>query len=176
MISSDFFKNGFQIFDGSSLISDVSLEGRLWEYEGGVNNDYHLSKLDSFYMLQHSWLLGLHFEIAKRFVEPSFKNYTVEKRRLWKGVNADATVWHNDLNEGPNCFFLMYFSNLEKVKEGAVHFKNKESEWSLYPNSGRLVAVNCLPEFLHKADQTNYERIIASFYFNIDHGSYNQTN
>lgn len=174
MISTDFYNNGFQIFDLSDAIIDINLENRHWEYEGRVNGDYHLSKLDSFYPLQESWLLGLHYEISKRFVEPSFKTFTIEKRRLWKGVNKDATVWHNDGREGPNCFFLLYFSDMESLKEGAVHFKNKTKEWKVYPNRGKLAAVNCLPEFLHKADQTKHERIIASFYFNLDHGTYYQ--
>ena len=173
MISTEFYVNGFQLFDVSELISDTHLENRIWEYEGGVNGDYHLSAEDPFYVLQNSWLLNIHFEISKRFVEPSYKNFTIEKRRLWEGVNDDATKWHNDLREGPNCFFLLYFSDLDTIKEGAIHFKNSSDEWKIYPKRGLLAAVNCMPEFLHKADKTSCERIVSSFYFNLDHGSYN---
>lgn len=175
MISEEFFENRFQIFDISESVSDVQLNNRIWEYEGGINGDYHLSEQDSFYSTQDSWLLSLHYEIAMQFVETSFSKYTIEKRRLWEGVNKDSSVWHNDLKEGPNCFFLLYFSNLEHLKEGAIYFKNKCQKWSFYPSVGKLLAVNCVPEFMHKADQTKHERIVASFYFNLDHGTYNKT-
>lgn len=160
-MNTDFYEKGFQIFDGSKYLEYIDIHSIEWEYEGGINNDYHPKNNKDFY---ETILYHIHMDISETFVpEP----HGVNKRRLWRGVNKDATVWHNDLREGPNCFFLLYFSDMRQYNEGAVWFRNGEKEWRIVPYPGLLVAVNCEKQFEHKAESTNKERIIASFAFNL---------
>lgn len=157
----DFFNKGFQIFDGSKYANQIDCSKIEWIYEGGVNNDYHPSNnVEEI----NSFLLSIHYQIAMDILEGRV-DYTVEKRRLWEGVNKDATVWHNDLKEGPNCFFLLYHSDM--MHDGFVHFRNRTQEFTVTPKKGLLVAVNCDTKFEHKATPSKQTRIISSYYFNI---------
>ena len=160
MLSNDFYENGFQVFDGIKYTKDLNIDEIVWEYEGGINNDYHPANNKEYI---NSYLLTVHYQIFNDIVP----NATIRKRRLWKGVNLDATNWHNDYREGPNCFFLLYYSNMDENTNGAVYFRNKLEEWKLYPQKGMLVAVNCLNNFEHKAEIPNSKRVVASFYFDL---------
>lgn len=159
----DFHKKGYQIFDGVKYFNQINIENIDWVYEGGVDNDYHPSKnLDEI----NSFLLNIHYQIAVDILEGNVKNYTIEKRRIWEGVNKDASIWHNDLKEGPNCFFLLYHSDM--IDDGFIHFKNEDEEFTLVPKKGLLVAVNCDTKFQHKADFSKNKRIISSYFFNLE--------
>jgi hypothetical protein len=160
MLTDEFYTNGFQVFDGKKYISHLDFSQTEWEYEGGKNNDFHPKNNKDFI---DSSLLTIHYEILTDIVP----NATIRKRRLWEGVNADAFNWHNDYGEGPNCFFLLYFSDMNETRGGAVFFRNTKQEWKIYPQKGLLVAVNCLNNFQHKAEKANCERIVASFYFDL---------
>lgn len=160
MLNDDFYNNGFQIFDGKKYTRHIDVSEIQWEYEGGLNNDYHPKNNAD---IIDAGLLAIHCEILDDIVP----NAVMRKRRIWEGVNLDATRWHNDYNEGPNCFFLLYFSNMDDTTNGAVYFRNKIKEWKIYPKFGTLVAVNCLNNFEHRAEKSNRERIIASFYFDL---------
>ena len=160
MLNDDFYTKGFQIFDGTKYTELIDLSDVTWEYEGGVNNDYHTANNKEYYNIQ---LLNIHYELQNDIVS----NSIIRKRRLWEGVNLDATNWHNDYREGPNCFFLLYFSDMDEHKGGAVFFRNSFEEYKLYPQKGMLVAVNCLNNFQHKAEKSNCQRVVASFYFDL---------
>lgn len=160
MLSNDFYNNGFQIFDGKKYTQHIDVAKIQWEYEGGIDNDYHPKNNRD---LIDAGLLTIHCEILNDIVP----NAVMRKRRIWEGVNLDATSWHNDYGEGPNCFFLLYFSNMDTATNGAVYFRNTVDEWKIYPKDGMLVAVNCLNNFEHRAEKANCTRIIASFYFDL---------
>lgn len=162
MLSDEFYENGFQIFEGIKYSNLIDVENIEWKYEGGINNDYHPSKnIEEI----NSILYTIHYQIAIDIIEPKIKQYTIEKRRIWEGVNADATSWHNDLKEGPNSFFLLYHSTM--INDGFIFFRNGHKEWKILPKIGMLVAVNCDTKFEHKAEISNRKRIVSSYYFNF---------
>lgn len=160
MLTDEFYVNGFQIFDGKKYTKYIDVSSIQWEYEGGVNNDYHPKDNQDFI---DACLLTIHCEILNDIVPAA----EIRKRRIWEGVNLDATKWHNDYREGPNCFFLLYFSDMDPTTNGAVHFRNAFNEWKIYPKTGTLVAVNCLNNFEHRAEKPNCTRVVASFYFDL---------
>jgi hypothetical protein len=160
MLTKQFYENGFEVFDRKKYISYINVSEIEWEYEGGLNNDYHPKNNKEFI---DKCLLTIHYEIQNDIVPQSI----MRKRRIWEGVNQDALNWHNDYREGPNCFFLLYFSDMDESKGGAVYFRNKVREWKIYPQKGLLVAVNCLNNFQHKAEKSNCKRIVSSFYFDL---------
>lgn len=170
-MTNDFYTKGYQIFDGRHLAKQIPIDDIIWQREDFEDGDNHpANDLEVIDLL----LKSIHQQIALEFVSPYYSDYSIDKRRIWEGVNNGATAWHNDLNEGPNCFFLLYFTDLTQLKQGAIHFKTSDTsiEWSHYPTVGMLVAVNCAETMLHRADQTDHKRVIASFCFNINHNSY----
>jgi len=158
-----FTHDGFFITTGKEYHDIISplLSDTIWIHEGGESNDYHPKDIKIYNIILHQ----IHLYIAKNIVEPYFKDYTIEKRRIWEGVNNDATVWHNDLREGPNCFFLLYHSNMKD--DGAIYFKTKNSEVKIYPTEGMLIGVNCKNNFLHRAEKSKNKRIVSSYFFNL---------
>jgi hypothetical protein len=162
-----YFTKGFAVFDGimyhqqiEQIISDTT-----WEYEGGINNDWHPSNNLALYQ---AVLYSVHHSIAEGIAERMFDSYTMDRRRIWQGVNPDATGWHNDIGEGPNCFFLLYHNRMDS--DGSVHFRNSTESWELKPYPGLLVAVNCENNFEHRADTSKQQRVQSSYYFRISHG------
>lgn len=160
MLNDDFYTKGFQIFDGAKYTQYIDTSDIIWEYEGGIDNDFHPANNKE---LIDSCLLSMHYEILSDIVP----NATISKRRIWEGVNIESTQWHNDYKEGPNCFFLLYFSDMDDNTNGAVYFRNSMEEYKIYPKKGMMVAVNCLNNFEHKAELPNCQRVVASFYFDI---------
>ena len=161
-----FFTDGFAVFDGKRYDDILApfIDNNLWAYEGGESNDYH-PVLDV-HMLDVA-MTTVHYRLSVDIISHMFEEFTVEKRRVWEGVNHAASQWHNDYREGPNCFFLLYHSNMNN--DGEVQFKAKNHEWTIYPYRGLLVLVNCENNFLHRASPSKQQRIISSFYFNIQH-------
>ena len=158
----DFYTKGFQVFDGTKYSQQIDISNVNWEYEGGVGNDYHPSNNLDF--LNFS-LCTVHYQIALDIVESNVKEYTIDKRRIWEGVNPNAAEWHNDLREGPNCFFLLYHSNM--LSDGLIHFRTNGQEWSLVPVNGLLVSVNCDLKFEHRAEPSKKQRVISAYCFNL---------
>lgn len=169
VVNSEFFTNGFQVFELPDLAAQLDLDRVVWRYEGGVDGDNHPVDSDGFL---GTALYSLHQQITLQIIEPSFGDFEIDKRRLWEGVNKNASKWHNDGAEGPNCFFLLYFSDMSAVGEGAIWFKCQDKEWKIHPKYGTLIAVNCESQFLHRAEQTKHTRILAGFCYNVDFNSY----
>lgn len=162
----EYFTNGFQVFDGIEYHRQLEplFETTEWEYEGGAENDYHPSTNKELFS---AIMYNIHTQIADKFVEPNFLSYSIDKRRIWEGVNRDATQWHNDGAEGPTCFFLLYHSTMKD--DGAIHFRNANQDWTFYPTPGMMIAVNSDNGFLHRADKSLQQRIISGYCFNVKH-------
>jgi hypothetical protein len=162
-----YFTRGFAVFDGTECHKQLEpiISDTRWKYEGGINNDWHPdNNLDLYRVMLYS----VHQYIATEIVENMFNSYIVDKRRIWEGVNLDATGWHNDIGEGPNCFFLLYHSLMET--DGRIHFRNSLEQWEILPRPGLLVAVNCENNFEHRAEFSADQRIQSSYFFKVKHG------
>lgn len=181
-----FFDDGFQIFDGvkyTNYFEKDFLDNLKWkdttkEKEGRSR----LVEYGCFYPEKSTeldiLLYSIHQEIALDIVANTFKNYSVEKRTIWKNVNQYLCNWHTDAYEDQimsveenyyNAFFLLYFNDMEKIKEGSISFKkiSTEQEWKIYPKPGTLIAISCDKDFLHKPEMTEHLRIVSSFWFNL---------
>lgn len=175
----NYYKNGFEIFDGSKYVDyfdmDVLKEAE-WVKGREENREGEVFLKDE--SLVSPILNIIHREIGCFIVSEKFSKYQYRKNSLWKGVSRDLCDWHNDSYETQvirmeepyfNCFFLFYLSDMEKIKEGAINFKNTKTdeEWKIYPKIGTLIAVNSDPVFLHKPEPTTHERIVCSFFFEL---------
>ena len=173
MIYNEYFTKGFQIFDGKKYSDQLDVSNIEWEYEGGINNDYHPASDKDFI---NASLMTIHSQIEADLVAPYF-DYEIERTRIWEGVNLDVQGWHNHYTTHPNFFFLLYWSDTKSVGEGSVWFADIDhtNEWEIWPTPGTLIAVNNSDKFLHKVQKTSHTRILAEFYFDVDYNSYNPT-
>jgi len=80
MLTKQFYENGFEVFDRKKYISYINVSEIEWEYEGGLNNDYHPKNNKEFI---DKCLLTIHYEIQNDIVPQSI----MRKRRIWEGVN-----------------------------------------------------------------------------------------
>lgn len=191
-MNDDFFKKGFYFFQNEEgkkyadkITEVVDFSEIKWHHES-YNDEPHVPMDgDSIYRMNFDLepttkkileitLMEIHLDIAKKYVEPYFKNYSLYTRSLWEGVHGkEVTEWHNDKYRGTNLFFILYLSDLEKYKTGLVHFTDGKNEWSEFPNYGKFVMINCEKlNFLHRADDCEYERILSTFSFNADFSQY----
>jgi hypothetical protein len=65
--------------------------------------------------------------IYDKYLSLVFKKNDLIYTSLWKGVDDDAKVWHNDYCEGADLAFLLYFHDLDENTGGALQLKNKET-------------------------------------------------
>src|SRR5210317_1002697 len=158
----NFFINGYQIFNEPQLGSMINTTGLTWKKEHNHNYVQNATPL------LEAGLTNIHYAIAKKYVEPCFSEYEMLGHKMWEGVDEYSTFYHNDLVEGPNMFFLLYFSDMDCLQEGAIYFKqNTGEEFKYYPKKYDLIAVNCSTQFQHKADKTKHERILTDYNFYV---------
>lgn len=174
-----YFTRGYAVFEGLEYHLDVVNSGLLettrWVWTGEDDNDWYAENNQTEYDIL---LYNIHQKITDDIVSRMFTRYSVDKRKIWSGVNWEATEWHNDISRpnargvghqsGTNCFFLLYHSLMET--DGSVFFRNTVAEWELKPRPGLLVAVNCDNNYEHRADTSIRERIQSSYYFKVEHG------
>jgi hypothetical protein len=161
---SDFYTKGFQVFDGSKYSQCLDVSDVIWVNDGNKKDRVPSNNVEYIERMMYA----LHHELGLDIISPIVKNYTVEKRGIWEGVNSEMSrSWHNDHAEGFNCFFLLYHSDM--VDDGRVYFRNSTEEWSILPSSGTLVAINNTDiKFQHRAEPSKKQRIVSSYFFNLD--------
>ena len=180
-----FFRNGEGKTYADKITEIVDFSDIKWHHEEFSDEPYTFMEGDSIYKMNFDLepitkkileigLMEIHLDIAKKYVEPYFEKYSLYTRSLWEGVHGkEVTEWHNDKFRGTNLFFILYLSNLEQYKTGAVHFTDGKEFWSEFPNYGKFVMINCeKSNFLHKADDCQYNRILSTFSFNVDYSKY----
>ncbi len=164
-LSHEFYENGFQLFRRPELIRGLPLDSIIWQKENTLNGDNHpvnlLPEIDQHLSLIQTIIYSDY--LAATHADVVFSN----KRRMWEGVNLDATYWHNDGDEGPQLFFLLYYDDTYPDKGGSIHFSNQQREWQIQPKAGDLIAVNCHRFFFHRAEKSKTRRIVSSFPFYV---------
>lgn len=171
MLSDDYFRKGFQVFDDAELANSIPLDIISWEYESGPNSDKVPIVKEPLFL--EAVLYNIHEQIGIKYV--SKYSYELDRRRLWDGVNSDATQWHNDKKwEDQNnrkvtcdCVFLMYHTT---IPDGAVCFKNNDGITEILPRAGLLIAVNNERfDCLHRGTPSEHARIISTYGFKVKH-------
>jgi hypothetical protein len=66
-------------------------------------------------------------KIYDKYLSLVFRKNQLIYTSLWKGVDDDAKVWHNDYCEGADLAFLLYFHDLTEETGGALQLKNSET-------------------------------------------------
>ena len=159
----NFFIKGFTVFEGKQYTDLVNLDTIEWNFPG-TDNDYHptgdTKQLDK-------TLMAIHLNISNEIVQPMFGEHFIKDRQMWEGIYNKASEWHNDIEEC-DFFFILYFSEMKKYKQGEIEFKTDKDSWVFYPSVGSLVLVNNDIKFQHRAGKTDRQRIQASFYFNLN--------
>jgi len=167
----DLLTKGFKVLDGKKYSSQLDVSNIEWEYEGGINNDYHPASDKEFISVV---LKTIHTQIELDFIAPHFDSYKLERARIWEGVCLDAQQWHHHFYTHPRLFFLLYWSDTKSAGDGSIWFSDasRTKEYRLWPTPGTLIVANNSNKFLHKVEKTNSKRIIAEFYFDLDLSTY----
>lgn len=163
----DFFNKGYQVFDGQKYYDNLKSLLHTTKFDNYTGDENHPSNNKD---LIEILLLQNHLQIAEDIIEKYFSNYEIGRRMIWESVNKKAMLWHNDLNDHTNTFFLLYHNDTNSNIGGSVNFRYKNIEEKIYPKAGTLIFFNCLNNFEHKAENSKQQRIVSSYYFNINYG------
>jgi hypothetical protein len=108
--------------------------------------------------------------IAEEYLRPNATFVEFLQNRIWKGIAVNSDKWHNDVNESPNVFFLLYFNDMTLTDTGAFLIKDDfEKIERVLPTPGTLIAVeNTISKYYHRAEYTDSTRIVASFNYKVD--------
>lgn len=103
--------------------------------------------------------------IAKTYVEPFFPNYTKGYQYIWNKSESKTMVWHNDLVEGYNLFFLYYMNDV--TDGGEIQFRvNGIETGMIQPRKHLLVMASQELHVEHKVNYTPQPRIVSNYGFN----------
>ena len=93
---------------------------------------------------------------------------------IWNGTSSGSDVWHNDLIEGANVFFLLYFTDMELGSGGEIMFRNMEENKRVtcfhLPKKYDLILGSQDLKFQHRVEdfrKPSMQRITLNFGFNI---------
>ena len=114
--------------------------------------------------------------LGDKYVTLIDKNFKLGCKSIWNGTEISNCEWHNDLIEGPNLFFLMYYTNMEKNCGGEIEFRKaetKEVTGSILPKRHDVVIGSQKLSWEHRVAPfkcKNMERITANFGFYVNYG------
>ena len=94
---------------------------------------------------------------------------------IWNGSDTSSYKWHNDLIEGANVFFLMYYTNMNLNEGGEIMFRNLNQDKRItcfhLPKKYDVLYGSQAKHFEHRVEtlrEPNVERITMNFGFKID--------
>jgi hypothetical protein len=107
--------------------------------------------------------------IADDYLYPYASSVDFLHNTIWNGISKTADEWHSDAKESPDLFFLLYFNDMSVDNTGAFLIKDNLNNTSrIVPKEGTLIAVeNNSSKWLHKAEQTQNQRIVACFRYKV---------
>jgi len=93
---------------------------------------------------------------------------------IWNGTEQSSCNWHNDLLEGANVFFLLYFTDMDPNNGGEIMFRNMEENKRItafhMPRKYDVILASQDLKFEHRVEHFRapcVERITMNFGFNI---------
>ena len=161
MILHDFLTRGFTYTFDHELVKHI-LAKDLHDPDSWIETDDGIA-VPPEYDLTDSMLY-----IKNKYVSPIFGESKNGYNSIWNKNESTVQVWHNDLREGPNLFFLYYMTNV--YKGGEIRFRvNGIETGCVQPRVGLLVMGSQESHIEHKAEPTNEARVLSNygFYVNI---------
>jgi hypothetical protein len=114
--------------------------------------------------------------LGRKYVSIIDKNYKMGYKSIWNGTESSSCVWHNDLKEGPNLFFLLYYTDVDPNCGGEIEFRRTETKQvtgSITPKKYDIVMGSqelCWEHRVGHFKCAGMERITANFGFYINYG------
>jgi hypothetical protein len=104
--------------------------------------------------------------IRNKYVYPLFGENEKGYNDIWNHSEPTVLVWHNDLKEGPNLFFLYYLTDV--YKGGEIRFRvNGKETGHVQPRVGLLVMGSHESHVEHKVEPTLEDRIVSNYGFYV---------
>ena len=154
-------------------LNDLLIKGYTFTYDGHVKK--HVGQLPPMNEWQKDdsgveFPVGVDLSQAQQYLCDTylkpFADVKFGYKNIWNKTDTPTTVWHNDLIEGSNIFFLYY---LNDVKDGGeICFKvNNEQTGCIQPRQNLLVLASQEESVRHKVNHTNETRIVCNFGFKV---------
>tara|TARA_R110002073_G_scaffold276057_1_gene439910 strand:- start:300 stop:794 length:495 start_codon:yes stop_codon:yes gene_type:complete len=107
-----------------------------------------------------------HDYIKDNYVDKYFNNSTKGYNNIWNSTEESSMLWHNDLVEGPNLFFMYYLNDV--INNGEICFRiNGEETGKIKPKKGLLLMGSQELYVEHKVNHTDETRVVCNFGFYV---------
>jgi hypothetical protein len=119
--------------------------------------------------------------LGEKYVSIIDNDYKLGYNSIWNGTEISSCEWHNDLKEGPNLFFLLYYTDINEGCGGEIEFRRSETKQitgSITPKKYDVVMGSQELQWEHRVGHfkcPGMERITANFGFYVNYGFNNQT-
>ena len=119
---SDYFLNGIGRVNDPSLFSKVEeiLDSIVFKTDGVSEYCLMAEKTEQL----NNALEETGNDIFNKYMSVVFNYNDLVYTSLWKGVDDDAKLWHNDYCEGSDLAFLLYFHDLNEETGGGLQITN----------------------------------------------------
>lgn len=160
MIMEDFFTKGFTYTFDYELVTHIREED-LRDPESWFQTDE-----GTMYPLGYDLSAAMDY-LQHKYVTPLFGKNEKGYNYIWNHNEKTVQVWHNDLREGPNLFFLYYLNDV--YSGGEIRFRVDGVETGqVQPRTGLLVMGSQEAHVEHKAEPTDETRILSNFGFYVN--------
>lgn len=160
MIMSDFFSKGFTYTFDHEVVKYIREED-ICDPDSWFQTDEGTT-----YPLGYDLTEAMNY-IRDTYVTPLFGENKSGYSYIWNHNEKTVQVWHNDLREGPNLFFLYYMTDV--YNGGEIRFRvNGKETGHVQPRVGLLVMGSQELHVEHKAEPTNETRILSNYGFYVD--------
>lgn len=107
-----------------------------------------------------------HDYIYETYVQDNFIICDFGYSNIWNNTDIPSTVWHNDLPEGSNIFFMYYLNDVSNGGELCFQMDGLETG-CIQPKKHLLVLGSQEEHVRHKVNLTKETRIVCNFGFKI---------
>jgi len=165
----DFFTKGFAHFNDQTCFQFLEplLPKLQWEKQNNGAKYYRSCNNNSDITEQ---LSKTHIFLSEKYVSQFWPKYKIGYNAIWNGIDIGADNFHNDLDQGCNLLFLLYFNDTNKDIGGGISFRDsfsKEITGFIHPKKYDIVMVSQQKQWEHSAEsmKKDFTRIVANFGF-----------
>jgi hypothetical protein len=112
-------------------------------------------------------------DIFKKYMSVVFNRNNLTYASLWKGVDDDAKLWHNDYCEGSDLAFLLYFHDLNEETGGGLQIIDTETDHiiTVWPKKYDIVMFEQHTKWRHRVTpltKVPSDRTVMNFGFHTE--------
>lgn len=167
IILNDFFSNGLGVVNDPEIFELIEPIISKQNYVSDNISEYCLIAEENDELID--FLEKTSELIYEKYLSVIFRKKELIYSSLWKGVDKDAMVWHNDYCEGADLAFLCYFHTMTPETGGALQLHDTEKPddiITVYPKKYDIVLFNQHLRWEHRVTplkEVPTERTVMNF-------------